>query len=523
MNATNTNTLAPFEELTLCFDSSLAEPQTFGVLRLHALSAPEVTTPLDFVFTVDCSGSMSDLCADHRTKMQHIVHTLQNMVHFLREQTTVSTFITVHAFDDEIYTIVPRVALTAESLEDVLERIRRIRPKDQTNLELALSHANAYIQGLNATHPVHHIFLTDGDATQGSSDHPTLQALVTTQSHVEHAYIGFGMEHDAPLLRALAQVGKGSYFVVDRLESAGLVYGELLHAIVYKALTDVELEVVRGQVYDFQTNTWVESLRICDVVSEANKTFHIRSDMPYACRVTVRGTSRANEAVELRAIHGGTQYALKKHNCRQKTLELMYRVNAYHLANRDRQNSAIADLFKTPMRKRDDDNDPEKTDSVHPLDAERATLHSLLSAWLDELKAYMDSDACDDKPFVKHLCDDVYVCMKTLPTRHGMLFSVARQLAQGSQRQYTATNVEDVEEDNVFQATAIQLGRNLRRRLFDENVSDDDEEGQTPETLARRERWELSCAMETPYKTTHATQVMRFVSNNGSSILTQKF
>ena len=34
------------------------------------------------VFDVDCSGSMSDICNDNRSKMEHINHTIINMIMF---------------------------------------------------------------------------------------------------------------------------------------------------------------------------------------------------------------------------------------------------------------------------------------------------------------------------------------------------------------------------------------------------------------------------------------------------------
>ena len=61
---------------------SIAEAK-FGILNLKAISAPLSQEELEFIFMIDCSGSMSDQCSDGRTKMQHIIHTLKNMILYL--------------------------------------------------------------------------------------------------------------------------------------------------------------------------------------------------------------------------------------------------------------------------------------------------------------------------------------------------------------------------------------------------------------------------------------------------------
>ena len=49
----------------------------FGILNLTALSLPMSQEVHEFIFMVDRSGSMSDICSDGRDKMQHILHTLK--------------------------------------------------------------------------------------------------------------------------------------------------------------------------------------------------------------------------------------------------------------------------------------------------------------------------------------------------------------------------------------------------------------------------------------------------------------
>ena len=92
---------------------------------------------------VDRSGSMSDLCSDGRSKMQHICHTLNNMVLYFKDNSAIKAHITIHAFDNLIYNIVDRCKVNEENINEILFKISHITPKDNTDIELALKDISA--------------------------------------------------------------------------------------------------------------------------------------------------------------------------------------------------------------------------------------------------------------------------------------------------------------------------------------------------------------------------------------------
>jgi len=181
----------------------------------------------------------------------------------------------------QIYKIVERVKISDDNFNELLAKVDRIQPKGSTNIEYALRNSADYIQELKTTYPaniINHIFMTDGEATDGSKEIELLKTLVV--DNIMNAFIGFGIEHDAGLLNGVGSVGKSSYHFIDKLESAGFIYGEILHSIIYKLLTDCEIQLRNGLIYDFKTNTWVNRLKIGDIISEANKTYNIISENP---------------------------------------------------------------------------------------------------------------------------------------------------------------------------------------------------------------------------------------------------
>ena len=78
----------------------------FGILNFTAVHCLPTNIQHEFIFVIDNSGSMTDLCSDKRTKMQHIIHTLKKMVIYFRENSDIKVNITIFTFDDHFYNVV---------------------------------------------------------------------------------------------------------------------------------------------------------------------------------------------------------------------------------------------------------------------------------------------------------------------------------------------------------------------------------------------------------------------------------
>ena len=136
---------------------------------------------IEIIFMVDRSGSMSDVCSDGRSKMQHICHTLTNMVLYFKDKSEINVHITIHAFDDKIYNILERCQITSANIYDVLCKINKIIPKDSTNIEMALqdiSATAAAIRDVNQKCEIVSIFMTDGEVSAGKTEVGLLSEFV---------------------------------------------------------------------------------------------------------------------------------------------------------------------------------------------------------------------------------------------------------------------------------------------------------------------------------------------------------
>jgi len=500
----------------------------FGILNFVAVTAQETKDEIDFVFSVDCSGSMSDQCADGRSKIQHIIHTLKNMIIFFHEHTNANINITINSFDTQIYPIVFRTKITDENLGLIIDKIEKITPRGSTNIEFALRKSAEEINYLKELFPdniIYHIFMTDGEATDGSKDINVLQSIV--HPDITNAFIGFGAEHDAALLHAISSVGKSAYYFIDKLESAGLVYGEILHGIIYKLLEDSEIIIENGLVYNYKTNTWVESLKIGDIVSEANKIYNIISDNPDECKVNIKGT--LSDLIILFPSTLIDPLDLTRQIYRQRTLQLLYEVNDFCNRKRAYESSHDTGIFNIFIGNIDDI-------AFQTLEDEKKNIKFKLYNLIEEMKKYMTDNNLEENKVLKNLCDDIYICFRTFDSKFGMMYCTARQTSQGTQRQYTASSIEVTED--IYDTNRTIRQRNHTRAL-DIDIPQLYRQTNAVQFYDLPDEFELPIVQhtmsdfaDTPYLTPQATQLMREISRpfepnhydeeDENSILTQE-
>lgn len=491
-------------ENTFCFhDGNLDSEQVpvplenakFGTLNFKAVTSSETNNELDLLFSVDCSGSMSDKCSDNRSKMQHIIHTLKNMIMFFNDHPNIKVNITINSFDSNIYENIPRTKVNSENIAEIISRIEKITPLTSTNIELALKNAGEKISELKRLYPdnvINHIFMTDGDATEGSRDINKLKDILDNE--ITHSFIGFGMDHDASLLNGIGSSGKNGYYFIDKLEYAGLVYGEILHGIIYKILDDGIIEIENGLIYNYKTNTWCESLAVGSIVSEANKRFNIICSNPDECRITIKGTM--DDIMLALPSTKITDANLTRDIYRQRTLQLLYKVNEFCNKKREMNNNIyfIRDEIDGASN------------------GEKKKLKLELMNLLEEIKKYMEDNNLNEDKTLKNLCDDIYISYRTLGTRIGTMFCTSRLTSQGSQRQYTASNTHTIDTHTIDSHTLDSTTRTplLLRHNHVFRFNDDDEEDEDQPIL----RHEVSDYGDTPYLSPQANDIMRAISRS---------
>lgn len=416
----------------------------FGIISLNIRDEIPAAKELEINFMVDCSASMTER-VDKLTKMDHVIHTIKNMVTIFHKLTETNVKLCINSFDDKTYTNVNTGTknVCETDLDELLEQVSQITPQGATNIELALIKVKTLVKEVLDTVPDKiHLFLTDGCITSGSTNIDYLKTLVN--HHYTNYFIGYGLDHDSQLLAALAETGQhNEYRFVDALEKAGLVYGEIIHDILYKALEDVVLDAENCEMYDYATNTWTTHLEIGHLSSEQKKTYQIRAPDPKAALIWISARSlhktRAHQIIsndivfQTHASCVSDKCDLSDYFLRQKTQELLYKVKTF-TTKRQKEKQDLYSIY---------DLEPNKEPNIDL----KKDLKEELKTFLNFLLDYITLHNREKDLFLRTLCDDMYIVFKTFDSAKAAMFVNSRQTSQGRQQTYSVrSNFEDESE-----------------------------------------------------------------------------
>jgi hypothetical protein len=273
--------------------TTISNYENFGIVNLKVNDVPMNHSPLFILFSCDISGSMSDSCVDGSSKIEHAIHTIRNILILFAEKSeeNIEIWVQVVGFDDKIVDVISPQRVTSENVDLLLTKLKKMRPRNGTNIELAMNNANELMHQFAIQHPdfhISHIFTTDGNPTCGNCDSKYLAALVNSQ--YMNTFIGYGYDHSARLLNQMSCHEKAQYYFIDKIENGGLVFGEIIHSILYRALTDVWIHIKNGVLYNYVTNQWEDQLMVGSLAGEADKVYHLCSSSQEECILEVTGT-----------------------------------------------------------------------------------------------------------------------------------------------------------------------------------------------------------------------------------------
>ena len=442
--------LSPFPSTDPSTDPNNPE-LTFGIMQLKIADTPMITQQQVLDTSNDISGSMAEYCSDGSSKMNHAIHTLKNIITSIANNTAASVTMATYGFDDKIETIFEDTLITKDNVVELRNKLGNLLPRNNTDLYQSLETQKERAEQRRTINPKikqTNITLTDGQTNAGkSTDYNDISNQVP--ENCTNIFIGFGGDHNAIGLQQLADAQpNGSYFYVAEIEKAGLVFGEVLHALYYTALTDITIELTDAEIYDYKTNTWSSRLFVPSIVSEATKTYHIRSATPDQACATISACSAIHDETEPTLIEDDVTpipalrqqdnsfilIDLSVYMLRQRTQELMYNAHKHSIETPDNQEQG--QIIKNDMRNH-----------------------------LKFMQTYAKEKSDD---ILTALIGDMMVILKTFGGRRAAMYTAVRSGSQGRQ---TSNTVNYIAPEDIVGGGGIGRGgggggahRPLRRK-----------------------------------------------------------
>jgi hypothetical protein len=368
---------------------------------------------------IDRSGSMGTVTKDGNSVLQYTLHTVKALIDYLEEikknNKQLNIKMLVNAFDDRNLNI--GYHEIGNSKDKYLEKINNITPRGTTNIEGAFQCVfQDEVYSSTRESEKAHILFTDGRPNIGKQ---SAEGITGTETPGEQIYIGYGTGHDSKLLQKMARNVNGDYHFVDNIENAGMVYGEIIHGLLFASVKDIKINIVGAEVYDYRNNTWGDSVDFNSFASEHTQTLILRSNWTSVEPVSVNivyteastniNHSKTDMFSEYNCTNGESKensrdIEVEKHVYRQKTMEML--------------SKALNRNFNV----------------LHEFQDE-------LLSFEKGLKKFMKNNQLEDDPFMLKLVADIYIAFNGLNSDVGDAFIGSRLTSQANQRAYQVSDL----------------------------------------------------------------------------------
>lgn len=401
--------------------------ERFGLLTIDFEKAEMTNTPTFILFNIDRTGSMSEPgnIGDTYNKMHYVKETFKQIAQYISRKDA-EIYIKVLAFHTEVETLVDCVKISPENCDKIVQKIMSVEPNGSTAIDAALLSASVILKKYkqeNEGHDVYHIFMTDGEPTTGIVSHSDLASMV--DKDFSTVFVGFGKNHNSSLLQKMSEGPLSNYEVIDNIEHTGVVYASIMHEILFTSVRNFRLTVEKGEIYDWTTNMWTNSLQEASIVSESKKIYYLKTvDRE---KLAVRMFGKINGSVE--ETHLDDAFVLPdledmetgeiQHSCDEDLSKHIYRISTQEI------------LFKSKTMVR----------------VGLAQFKQSVSLLFRKMRRFMRLNDLSADPMMAQLCDDLSIVYRTAGTRHGQMFSVARSSSQGRQNSNTATMTQEPDHD----------------------------------------------------------------------------
>jgi hypothetical protein len=204
----------------------------------------DTRTSTHFIALIDISESMAD-----KSKLVHVKHCMRLLLTFLTSDDALSLV----TFGEDSEIVLNRVQTSSNHIPSIEKAISSLRVDGCTNYSSGLASVRQILKEAaeaNCTLKPGLLSFTDGHANRGAHRVSELNSMVCRIHELYPAlsfsFVGYGTDHNADMMKTMADSVMGSYSVVDSLESAATAMGDCLGSILSCVAQNVYLECPLG-------------------------------------------------------------------------------------------------------------------------------------------------------------------------------------------------------------------------------------------------------------------------------------
>jgi uncharacterized protein YegL len=231
-----------------------AGEKTSCAVRLKAPADVE-RIPTHIILMVDISESMLD---DH--KLENVKKCCELLLTFLNETDKVSLI----TFGEIAKLHLKCVSATEANKTAAQQTIKNLLCDGCTNLSAGLGYVDEACR--ESTLKTGLLILTDGHANRGVTTAATLRGMIggirERNANLSLSCVAYGHEHNADLLRSLAEDAQGAYTIVRSIEDTAMAFGDTLGGLMSCAFQNVELDVPKDTIVHGPYKTTVTNERL---------------------------------------------------------------------------------------------------------------------------------------------------------------------------------------------------------------------------------------------------------------------
>jgi len=202
----------------------------------------DIRTPTHFIALIDVSESMED-----NGKLKHVKHCMNLLLPFLTTEDALS----IVTFGENSTIVLKHVKTGSEQRPLIEKAIESLAVNGCTNYSAGLGSVRQILDESSSLKPGLLTF-TDGHANRGVFEPAALTTMISRIHELyptlSMSFIAYGTDHNATLLKAMADSVMGSYSIVDSLEGAATAMGDCLGGILSCAVQNVIVECPAGTV-----------------------------------------------------------------------------------------------------------------------------------------------------------------------------------------------------------------------------------------------------------------------------------